>query len=499
MKRFFSYCIAFAILASQASLTFAQTYETEDQEQELTEDNDTIAILSPQELFESLPTPKVNTKIVNKSFIPRVYGGYRKLHKIPEFMNIKPYNGLETMTYIEPADTTDIETSDFLEGLENEGYEYNGLISLAPEEDDAVIIDDTSEHFIIGKRPKWLTDALLAQRSQEDLMYSYMIDHPEDIEYADWDLPEPPVLYDDDITFLTYLKKQELPEVKIEDAVLTEAVVRKKHWLHTMGAKLQFSQAYVSPNWYQGGNNYLALLFNFNWNVNLNQVFHPKLLFQSALSYKLGLTSTPEGNVHKYQMSEDVFQYNLNAGVKAFGNWYYSMNLLFKTQIFTNYEDNSMKRKASFLSPGDLNLGLGMSYTHKNKLNTFNYTLTVAPLSYNLKTCIYPNDKIGHEQFNIAIDKKSKSEIGSNAEINLEWQVMSNIKYKTRFFAFTDYKYFLGDWQNTFSFDINKFLSTQLFVHLRWDTSADKTTGWKTFMLREILSFGLSYTFSTKP
>lgn len=478
------------------SITGAQTtvidgMKTGDEDQQ----SDTLKILSPEELFNSLPTPSINKNVVNKSFIPKVFGGYRKVHHIPEFTKIKPYNGIKTMTYVERPDSTEEANEIGLDPSFKEMIDKEVAL-----EDTIQKNSETFSRFMEGKRPKWLTDALLLQRIQEDVMYLYMLENPQAIEYADWNLPEPPVLYEDDITFLSFIKKQELPEISPNEAILPEEVeLKKKHWLHTVNALLQFSQAYVSPNWYQGGNNYLALLFGFNWNVNLNQVFHPKLLFQSAFSYKLGLTSTPEGNIHKYQMSEDVLQYNLNTGWKALGNWYYSMNLLFKTQIFTNYEDNSWKRKASFLSPGDLNLGLGMSYNHKNKLNTFSYTLTIAPLSYNLKTCIYPNDKIGHAQFNIEADKKSKSEIGSNAELKLEWQIMANISYKTRVFAFTDYHYFLGDWQNTFSFDINKFLSTQLFINLRWDTSADRNTSWKTFMMREILSFGLSYTFSTKP
>ena len=491
MKLLTPFCFSVFLMLG-GNITFAQTEMN--QEDSVIEEiqPDSISILSPEELFESLETPKINSKIVNKSFIPKVFGGYRKIHKVPEFMALKPFNGLQTMTYIEPADSLAV-TEGGDEIFEELAADEVKLEDIVQE------IGDTYQHFIPGKRPKWLTDALLSQRMQEDVMYLYMIENPLAIEYADWELPEPPVLYEDDITFLTFLKKQELPEVNIDDAVLPEVEIKKKHWLHKFSTLLQFSQAFVSPNWYQGGNNYLALLFNFNWNVNLNQVFHPKLLFQSALSYKLALTSTPEGNIHKYQMPDDAFQYNLNAGYKAYGNWYYSLTLLFKTQIFTNYEENSWKRKASFLSPGDLNLGLGMTYNHTNKVKTFDYTLSISPLSYNLKTCIYPNDKIGHEQFNISIDKKSKSEIGSNAEINLNWQILSNISYKTRMFVFTDYSYFLGDWQNTFSFDINKFLSTQIFVHLRWDTSADRNTSWKTFMMREILSFGLSYTFSTKP
>lgn len=493
MKTFFPYC--FLLLFSTMFSLRATAQEIPDSVSDTRSYIDSISIMDPFDLFLSLPTKEINNKVVNRSFIPKVFGGYRKIHKIPEFKHIKPYNGLQTMTPL-PTDSVnqDLLSEDLWEPEVNDSIDIVDYIALM---DTIQEINDTYTHFIPGKRPKWLNDALLAQRIQEDLMYSYMIDHPEMIEYADWELPEPPVLYEDDITFLSFIKKQESPDMSEQEAVLPEFYLKKIHWLHTFGTLLQFSQAFVSPNWYQGGNNYLALLFNFNWNVNLNQVFHPKLLFQSALSYKMALSSTPKGSLHKYTISDDAFQYNLNAGLKAFGNWYYSYNLLFKTQLLNNYEESSMTRTASFLSPGDLNMGIGMSYNHKNKLNTFQYTLTISPLSYNLKTCI--SDKIDHSIYNIAPDKKVKNEIGSNAEINLQWQLMSNISYKTRFFIFTDYSYFLGDWQNTFSFDINRFLSTQLFIHLRWDTSAEKTTNWKTFMMREILSFGLSYTFSTKP
>lgn len=81
----------------------------------------------------------------------------------------------------------------------------------------------------------------------------------------------------------------------------------------------------------------------------------------------------------------------------------------------------------------------------------------------------------------------------------MTWQVTHNINYRTRVFLFTDYDYFLADWENTVNFSINKFLSTQIYLHLRHDTSSDMSTSWKHFMMREVLSFGLTYTFSSKP
>lgn len=437
---------------------------------------DSLIVVNPAEFFDSLPQPEVNYEVLNRSFSPRVFAGYRRLHQTPDFKKITPYSGLEVMTYVDT--------------VSGEEFLVENIEIIEP------VVPNTLPDLLTIKRPEWLMDALLSTRNQEDFLYSYMIDNPLKIQYAYWDLPEPPVLFEDDASFLAYIKRQEVPEVTEEEIPLDNEL-KRRYWLHKFSTQLQFSQAYVSPNWYQGGNNYLALLFNFNWNVQLNQVYHPNILFQSDLTYKLAMSSNPKGYKHRYTISEDNFQYNLNTGLKAIKNWYYSFNLQFKTQLFNNFEEDSDVRTASFLSPGDLNMGLGMSYNHKNKVNTFQYTLTISPLSYNLKTCI--SDKVDHATYNIAPDKKVKNEIGSNLEFNMDWKITANISYKTRMFMFTDYKYFLGDWQNTLSFDINRFLSTQIYVNLRYDGSTENYKNWKKFMMREILSFGLSYTFSTKP
>ena len=81
----------------------------------------------------------------------------------------------------------------------------------------------------------------------------------------------------------------------------------------------------------------------------------------------------------------------------------------------------------------------------------------------------------------------------------MTWQAMSNISMRTRMFAFTDYTYFQGNIETTWDFAINKFLSTQVYANLRYDSSSDfNLSKWHHWMLKEILSFGLTYTFSTK-
>lgn len=346
--------------------------------------------------------------------------------------------------------------------------------------------------------PGWLRSALTQQRIANDYMYKTMVYNPSTLQFTYWDLPVPPRLPEDDITLRNYINHMDLPDVDTSTAVLQDFVLGKKHWLHKFSTGLQFSQAYVSKNWYQGGNDYLALLYNFYWDVQLNPVFHPDELFQSTLQYKLGINkSDNNAGPHGISLSEDLLQYNVKYGFKAFRKWFYTITGQFKTQIFNNYKSGTDIRSASFLSPGDFNLGLGMTYSMTNKPKTFSISASIAPLSYNMKMCI--DDRIEKTQFNIKPGHKTHNEFGSSGEMNMTWNPKSNISMRTRCFAFTDYSYFQGNVETTWNFAFSRFISTQIYVNLRYDSSSDfDASKWHHWMLKEILSFGLTYTFSTK-
>ena len=48
-------------------------------------------------------------------------------------------------------------------------------------------------------------------------------------------------------------------------------------------------------------------------------------------------------------------------------------------------------------------------------------------------------------------------------------------------------------------FNINRFLTTQIFVHMRYDSSTPDCDDpdWHKFQFKEILSFGFAYKFAT--
>ena len=123
-------------------------------------------------------------------------------------------------------------------------------------------------------------------------------------------------------------------------------------------------------------------------------------------------------------------------------------------------------------------------------------TLAVAPLSYNLKICL-DIDQLDPTTFGIDAGHHTKSSFGSTVELKYLHKFTPNISWQTRFYAFTDYSYVQGDWENTFDFAVSRHLNTQIYVHLRYDKSHPRDDDWNYWQLKEILSFGLIYRFAT--
>ena len=235
------------------------------------------------------------------------------------------------------------------------------------------------------------------------------------------------------------------------------------------------------------------------YSVKLNPAYHENLLFENTFQYKLGLNSVTDDEYRKYAISEDLLQINSTFGLKAAKKWYYSINAQFKTQVLNSYVRNTMTLNSAFLSPGELTAGLGMTYNHTNSKKTFTFDASIAPLSYNLKICTRPNDEISHDTWNIAADRSTVSNIGSSGEAKLSWQITHNINFRSRLFVFTDYSQIQGDWENTLSMDINRYLATQIYVHARYDSSTPRCDdpSWHKLQVKEILSFGVTYKFSS--
>ena len=263
-----------------------------------------------------------------------------------------------------------------------------------------------------------------------------------------------------------------------------------KYWRTSFSSNIQLSQIYVSSNWYQGGNSSLNLLsdqlFTFSYNDPSG-----KVLFENLIQWKFNLTTSAEDTVHRVRVSEDLFQINSKFGYKAFGKWFYSTSVLFKTQLLTNYAANSMVKEAEFLSPGELNVGVGLSYSYAyEKPVKLSHTLTLSPLSYNLRFVALPN--IDPVKFGIERGR-ARNDIGSSLDYTMTWDLRYNIRWMTHLYAFTNYKNILLECTNSIDFSFSTYFSARLYVDLRYDDSVAPDPKFGYLQIKELLSLGFSY------
>ena len=112
----------------------------------------------------------------------------------------------------------------------------------------------------------WLKEAMNEAERTRAIRDRAMIDNPQLVAYNAGRLPEAPpegvISADPRQGMLTVAPAQFVAQ----DVTPPDAPLLPIHnWLHVFNASLQFTQAYISGNWFQGGENNLALLGSINW------------------------------------------------------------------------------------------------------------------------------------------------------------------------------------------------------------------------------------------
>jgi len=214
------------------------------------------------------------------------------------------------------------------------------------------------------------------------------------------------------------------------------------------------------------------------------------------VEWKLSLQNSSGDTLRDVSINEDLFRTYSVFGYSAFDRWSYSSTLEIKTQLFNTYPENKKDRSSSFLSPLDINGGIGMSYNLEKKFKDkpskkLKFSLNLSPLSVNFRYIM--DDKVDETKFKLEKGHHSKTDLGSLINSNLTFNINSFITWNSRFKYFTDYESITSEFENKLDFALNRYFSTSLFVYLRYDENSKKDDKLKYLQINEILSFGLSY------
>lgn len=303
-------------------------------------------------------------------------------------------------------------------------------------------------------------------------------------------VPKAPV--SQDVNFTTQQEKEEglvSYEPTIVDAV-DLSLVKPNFWTFNGDYSLQFLQNYVSDNWYKGGESSYAMIGAVTLQLNYND--KSKVKFDNKLEMKLGMMSSQGDSVHGFKSSEDLIRLTSKLGVQASKRWYYTLQVLAETQFTHGYKSNDTKVYSDFLSPLKLNFSLGMDYKVEWLKKRLTGTVNISPLAANLK---YYDREANALSAGLDEGKRSKWDYGSTFTADLTWKFSDVVRWQTRLYAFSTYHRTEVEWENTFTIQLSKYISTKLFVYPRFDDNVkqrDDKYGY--FQLKEYWSLGFNFT-----
>ena len=281
---------------------------------------------------------------------------------------------------------------------------------------------------------------------------------------------------------------------KSEEAVKVISDTTANGWSKKGTLTFLFNQSTFN-NWLAGGESSLA------GTLGLNYEFHYKndnTTWDNRILANYGLLQTK--NVDFEKKTDDRLEYNSIYGKKAFGNWYYSLILNFRTQFTTGFiygkDANGAEirtENTSFFSPAYLTFGPGL-YWKKND----NLKLNFAPLTS--KITFVDSDYtsfpgyIDGSYFGVDANKSLRYELGFYASAYYKFNLMKNVNVENLLNLYSNYLDKPGnidlDYQINIVMTINKTLSANLTYQTIYDDNA-----YQGFQTRQVFGLGVNYGF----
>ena len=285
-------------------------------------------------------------------------------------------------------------------------------------------------------------------------------------------------------------KVASVPEVPEEVAPVAVVVEKPNFWKFKFDGSMQFLQNYVSDNWHKGGESNYSAVASTVFELNYND--QERVLFDNKLEMKLGFQTSRSDTVHKFKPNNDLLRYTGKLGLQAHKKWYYTLQLLAYTQFTRGLKANDKNVYSDFMSPFDLNVGIGMEYKVEALNKRLTGTLNFLPMAYNFR---YVDRLALATKYGLDEGKHTLPDFGSQLTVDLTWKMAEQISWKTRLYGFTSYKRGLIEWENLITLKVSKYISANLFLYPRFDDSGSRDDDMGYFQFQEYSSLGLSYTF----
>lgn len=274
---------------------------------------------------------------------------------------------------------------------------------------------------------------------------------------------------------------------------MARALRRQTTWwqrdLYTMA---QFTQNYISPNWYKGGRGNFAVLGLVKATANYNR---DKISWENLGEWRVGVSTTPGDTLRKYNVTDDLFRIYSKFGYRVAPKLYGSASLEFNTTLWNVWNSNNTSVKTAFMTPAKFYFNIGIDYKPIDGLS-----IVFAPATYKMVYAHFGDGDSIHNvnvtNYGIAAGQHLLNEFGSTLRVQWKYKPLRELALDSEFYLYTNYHMVEIDWEINCDFIINRFLTTRVTLHPRFDSSyiADGDTR-PHLQFKELLSIGFAHTF----
>ena len=330
------------------------------------------------------------------------------------------------------------------------------------------------------------------------------------------------------------------------------AAIRRERNDLEIGTGLQGTLTSYNDPWISvsGGDNSIALVATFNLrHLFKKNLFSIETKFSAKIGYnrmKVETTDSESGETVSngvWFKNQDELLFWVNPAFTLAKNWTYGSTFQFRSQFVNGYKSRTEQErehlKSTFLSPGYLDISLGLTY--KSPHPKFPIAVNISPVamsavfveSATIRNNSWDSNKPGWESYGLAsADETSKYEGGSSVEINFDrtFGKTGYLRYRTTLFSFygwitdigkpnkirdySDYENAYAEWEaagkdpktkpwlpihptvrwtNTLDIKATKFITTTVSFQLYYNRAQNVNVQTQT-----LLSVGLTYTFKNK-
>jgi hypothetical protein len=263
----------------------------------------------------------------------------------------------------------------------------------------------------------------------------------------------------------------------------------KSGWKKGGLAMLNIAQGSLS-NWQGGGDKSSFSAVGFlNLYANFKQ---DKNIWVNSLDLGYGYLNTTSLGSRKSDDRIDLLsKYGYQIGKKTYASALFNFRTQFAKGYSYDKDANNAEVKtltSNAFAPAYVLLSLGIDY----KATSY-FSLFISPLTE--RWVIVTDDSLSAAgAYGVDPGKKSKNELGAFLSAEFNKDIMTNVTFKSRLDAFSNYKHKPGNidifWTNILAMKINKILSANIALDLLYDDDAIGK-----LQIRQLLGIGLSAKF----